>query len=161
MRETLVFREKFVSFMRNLILARLCVNLDFGQIYASIKGQTYFLIKLKSLASLCVKSGEVMVILTVKIISDALNAYIRFVLDHRISKENIVHVLAAGRIRKRLQIDPNGQQYFEDIELGSNEVEDLKKAFAAFIASAQDIFCSRQKEVIRELSTVIESFSTV
>ena len=97
----------------------------------------------------------------VKIINNALNAYIRFVLDHRISKENIVHVLAAGRIRKRLQIDPSGQECFEDIELGSNEVEDLKKAFAAFIASAQDIFCSRQKDVISELSTVIESLSTV
>ena len=97
----------------------------------------------------------------VRIIRDALNAYIRFVLDHRLPGDSQILVLAAGKIRKRLQIDPNGQEYFEDIELGINEVRDLKKAFAAFIASAQDIFCSRQKEVISELSTVIESLSTL
>src|SRR5579859_6009585 len=50
-RESSTFREKFV-------------NLDFGRRYASIKRRTYIPIKLKSLASLCVKSGEVMVILT-------------------------------------------------------------------------------------------------
>lgn len=89
-------------------------------------------------------------------IHDTLDSYLRFILDHTLTEHNRILALAVGKIRLGLGIDPNGQECFEDVDLEKDDREDLKKAFADFIASTQDIFCRRQRDVIAKLSRIVE-----
>ena len=65
-RREISFRgANFGVFSVQLFQAGLRVNFEFGQGYASEKNRKIILVKLNELAILCVKSGEVMVFLTI------------------------------------------------------------------------------------------------
>ena len=97
---------------------------------------------------------------SVRIMRDVLDSYLNFILKHPpLSDHNRIMAFAVGRMRLRLKIDPNGQEDFEDAVLEPEEIEDLKKALAAFIASAQDIFCPDRNNVIASLSQIIVALS--